>query len=128
MKRTACAVLSLGLLLSGCATEEYVRQQTSPLAERLGALETRTLTIEGRLNQLSGRPALTTDDRASIDSAREMAQKALDRTDSLSADLKQMGSDVARAEAAARRAEAAAEKAGRAEKGARKAFELEQKK
>jgi esterase/lipase len=116
MKRAMFAGLSLGFILSGCATEEYVLQKTAPLADRLGMLENRLLVVDGKVNQLYGRQSLSLDERKTLDDVRDMSQKALDDIGRLAAELKKMVTDVSRAEAAAKRAEAAAEKAGQAEK------------
>lgn len=128
MKRTVFAGLSLVLLLSGCATEEYVRQQTTPISDRLGVLEAKISSLDGKVNQLAAKPNITPDELKNLDDLRSMSQRALEEVKNLSNEMKQLGADVARAEEAAKRAEAAAEKAGRAEKNAKKAFELGQKK
>lgn len=128
MKRTVFAGLSLGLLLSGCATEEYVRQQTTPISDRLGVLEAQISSLDGKVNQLVSKPGLSADERKTLDDLRDMSQRALDEAKNLSTEMKRLGADVTRAEEAAKRAEEAAEKAGRAEKKAKKAFELDQKK
>jgi len=40
MKKVTLSVLSLSLLLAfGCASKDYVRQQTEPLVERISKLE-----------------------------------------------------------------------------------------
>lgn len=119
MNRTMLAGLSLGLILSGCATEEYVLQKTSVLSDRLGMLETRVLTLDGKVNQLCGRQILSLDERKALDDAHDMSQKALDEINNLKSGIKKMDADVSRAEAAAQRAESAAEKAVQAEKMAR---------
>lgn len=116
MKRTMLAGLSLGLILSGCATEEYVLQKTNALSDRLGMLETRVLTLDSKVNQFCGRQNLSLDERKALEDAHDMSQKALDEIKSLTSDMRKIGADVSRAEAAAQRAETAAEKAGQAEK------------
>lgn len=40
MKKTALLIVSLSMLLSfGCASRDYVRQQTEPLVDRISKLE-----------------------------------------------------------------------------------------
>jgi hypothetical protein len=90
--------------LTGCATEEYVRSQTDPLADRIGKLETRVNALEGTVAKGVN---LTEADKA-------LLQQALDAANRASAD--------------ARRAEEAAKAAEKAEKKSEKLFQLEQKK
>lgn len=114
-KIIAAVVIMMFLGLSGCATEEYVRSQTDPLADHVGKLETRVNALEG----MCGKPASLSDsDKAMIQQAIDKAQQALDATNRLSADIK-------RAEEAAKNAEEAAKKA---EHKSEKLFKLEQKK
>lgn len=134
MKRLVMAGLSMSIILSGCATEDFVRQQISPINERLGTLEQQVKDIDAKISQ----PAkfdLSPADRAVLDDSRNMAQKALDESARTAAVMKQANADASRAEAAAAKAEDAAKRAedaaGRArqsEKKSEKIFKLEQKK
>ena len=115
MKRLSLLLLSAPLLLaSGCATENYVRMQTAPLADRLTALEQKVAGIETKLNKPTPAAGLTDADKALLNEARDMALKAKGSADQAAASAKD-------AEAAAKQADLAAKKGA-------KMFELEQKK
>ena len=119
--------------LTGCATEEYIRNQVAPLAERLGKLEAK---VTSQPNEMSEA------DKAAIRQANDKAQQALDLGNKLMGDVKKVDNDVRKAdngakkaEAAAARAEIAAKEAERAakesrqlEKRSERMFKLEQKK
>ncbi|BDV41143.1 hypothetical protein GURASL_00660 [Geotalea uraniireducens] len=109
------------LLTSGCATQEFVKSQTDPLAERLGKLEQ-------KVNDLEGKAGLSDADKAAIKAADDKAQQALDAANKLSVDTQKAEAAAQRAEAAADRAEAAAQQAQHEEKKSEKLFKLEQKK
>ncbi len=100
-------VLAALSLASGCATEEFVKKQTDPLAARLTALEAKVAGIENRLDHMPTKAELTDADRALLQEAKDSAAKAA---------------------ASARQAEAAAQEAQNAAKKSAKLFELEQKK
>ena len=126
MKRTAVVLGSLLLMgLTGCATEEYVRTQVDPLADRIGKLE-----------QMVKANAMTDEaDRAAIKEANDKAQQANDAVKKVATEVKSANQDVQKAEAAAQRAENAAAEATKAaenakmmEKKTEKIFKLEQKK
>ena len=104
--------------LAGCATQEYVRTQVDPMAERLGKLE-------AKVSQLNG---MTEADKAAIKQANDKSQQALDVANKVAADVKKADNDVAKAEAAAARAEQAAKESQQMEKKSEKIFKLEQKK
>ena len=108
--------------LTGCATQDYVRSQVDPLADRLGKLE-------AKVSQLNG---MTEADKAAIKEANDKAQQALDTANKVAGKADQ---DAQKAEAAAARAEQAAKEAEKAameshqmEKKSEKIFKLEQKK
>lgn len=104
--------------LTGCATQEYVRSQTEPLADSIGKLENKVNGLEAKEAQ----PAKLSDaDRAMIRDADAKAQKALDELNSLSAEVKKASEDAKKAQEAAKDAETA-------EKKSEKLFKLEQKK
>ena len=119
MKRIAILVGVLALTgLSGCATEEYVRTQTDPLAQRITKLE-----------------AMAADQAVATKQASEKAQQALDAANKVGADFKGAQQDVKKAEDAAMRAENAAKEAAQSAESAsqmakksEKIFKLEQKK
>jgi membrane protein involved in colicin uptake len=102
----------LGLLVvssSGCATREYVSQQTEPLAERISKLEGKDIPMMER-------------------EAKEAAEKAAAAAKQ-SEDAARKAEDAAkRAEAAAKKAEEATKKAETAAEKAAKAFDLMQRK
>lgn len=127
MKRTVLAGLSLGLLLSGCATEDYVKQQMTPMNERLGALEQKVNNLDGKIGQ-PVKVELSPEDRKALDDASNMSKKALDDSDRIASDMKRAESAAGRAEEAAKRAEESAGKAEQAGKKSEKIFKLEQKK
>ena len=127
MVRTVFAVLSLGLLLSGCATEEYVLQQQMQLADKLGMLEARIYHLDGKVKQLPRKQSLSADEKKELNEAYFRSQTALDEVKNLLFDMKQMDVGITRAETAARRAEAAAEKAGQAQKTAKKILAFDKK-
>ena len=133
MKKTAGFLGVLVLVsLTGCATEDYVRSQIDPLAERLGKLETR----------VSQPVVLPEADKAAITQANDKAQAALDLANKIAGDVKKIENDVMQSQAAAKGAEAATKGAEAAAKGAElaareaqqmqkkseKSFELQQKK
>jgi hypothetical protein len=100
--------------LNGCATKEYVRSQTDPLANRVGQLE-----------------EMAKADKAAAMKADQKAGQALDAVNKVVGDVQRADQDVKKAEAATARAEAAAAKAERsakeAEQAAEKAQKMEQK-
>ena len=108
--------------LTGCATQEYVRSQVDPLAERLGKLE-------AQVSQLGG---MTDADKAAIKNANDKAQQALDEANRLAGEVKGVDEKAeaaaGRAEKAAKEAELAAKEAQQMEKKSEKIFDLEQKK
>jgi hypothetical protein len=105
MRKHVAAIGAMMVLgLTGCATEEYVRSQTDPLADRMDKLETRVKSLEGTIAM---GVILKEADKA-------LLQQALDAANRASAD--------------ARRAEEAAKAAEKAEKKSEKLFQLEQKK
>lgn len=137
--------LLLGGILSGCATEAFVRQQVAPLNDRLGSLEMKV----DALGKTAGMTELSPVDRQSFKDTHDMAQKALDEINRLAPTLKRGEAAALLAEAAAKRAEEAAVlaeaaakraeeaavlagnsagKAGQSEKKSEKIFELQQKK
>ncbi len=126
MKRMAFFVGTIALLgLSGCATEDYVRTQTNPLADRISKLEAAA----------KASSAAEVDQNAAIKQASDKAQQALDAANRISAEFKGAQQDVQKAEAAANRAEAAAKEAAMSAENAKqmakkseKIFNLEQKK
>jgi hypothetical protein len=118
--------------LCGCATQDFVRSQVNPLAERVGKLEARVNAIDGKLSQLGA--AMDTD-RAAIGQANVKTQLALDAVGKLEGDVKRIEDTAKRAEAeatraenAAREAREAAENARQSEKKSEKIFKLDQKK
>lgn len=111
--------------LTGCATQEYVKTQVDPLADRLGKLE-------ATVSQLNG---TTEANKAAIAQANDKAQQALDAVNKVSGEVKKADSDAMKAEDAAMRAEKAAKDAEQAANDAKrlenkseKIFKLEQKK
>ena len=109
MKRTTGFLGVLVLVsLTGCATQEYVRSQIDPLAERLCALETK----------VSQPVVLPEADKAAIMQADNKAQAALDVANTLAGAVKKVENDVMQAQAAAKGAEAAIKGAEAAAKGA----------
>lgn len=127
MVKTVFALLSLGLLLSGCATEEYVLQQQIHLADKLGMLEARIYQLDGTVKQLPRKQSLSAEEKKNLDRAYSRSQIALDEVKNLLFDLKQMDIGITRAETAALRAEAAAEKAGQSEKSAKRILAFDKK-
>jgi hypothetical protein len=124
------AIMLFGLC--GCATQDFVRSQVDPLAERVGKLEARVNAIDGKLSQLGA--AMVTD-RAAIGQANVKAQLGLDVVGKLEGDIKRIEDTAKRAEAEATRAEnaakearEAAENAMKSEKKSEKIFKLDQKK
>ncbi len=119
MKRLAFVMGVMAVLgLSGCATEEYVRSQTDPLAQRISKLE-----------------AAQAQQAAAIKQADDKAQQALNAANKVAADFQGAQEDVKKAEAAAMRAENAAQEAAKSADAAKqmaqkseKIFKLEQKK
>jgi len=107
--KTAKLLLMLAVvsLASGCATEEFVKKQTDPLAARLSALESRVAGVENTLNQMPKKAELSDADRALLQEAVESARKA--------------AASAQQAADAAREAQMAAQKST-------KVFELQQKK
>jgi len=122
-------VVILGVMalagLSGCATEEYVRSQVNPLAERIGKLEA-----------AAKASSMTDADQATaIKQANDKAQQALDAANKAAGAVSSAQQDVQKAEAAAARAEKAATEAAMSAENAKqmakkseKIFNLEQKK
>jgi len=106
------------LSLTGCATQEYVRSQTEPLADRLGKLENRVDALDAKVAKPTG---LSDADKAMIRDADAKAQKALD-------EMNRLSSEVATATEEARKAQEAAKAAETAEQKSEKLFKLEQKK
>jgi len=107
--------------LAGCATEEYVRTQTDPLADRITKLEAAV-----------SAGAMTDADRAALKQAGDKSQQALDKANSLEGDVKQSAQKAeeaaTRAENAAKEAQQAATSAQQSVKKSEKIFKLEQKK
>jgi outer membrane murein-binding lipoprotein Lpp len=117
------AVMLAGL--TGCATQEYVRTQVDPVADRLGKLE-------AKVSQLNG---MVEANKAAIAQANDKAQQALEAANKVAGEVKKTDSDAMKAEDAAMRAEKAAKDAEQAANEARqlankseKIFKLEQKK
>ena len=111
--------------LSGCATEDYVRSQVNPLAERVSKLE-----AAAKASSMTD-----ADQAAAIKQANDKAQQALDMANRTAGEVKSAAQDVQKAEAAANRAEAAAKDAAKSAEDAKqmarkseKIFNLEQKK
>lgn len=120
MKKSILGVLGVLAVfsLSGCATEDYVRSQVNPLAERLGKLESKVSQING----------MTDADKAAIKQANDKSQQALDAANQVSGNVQKAEAAAARAEKAAKDAENAAGEAQQMEKKSEKIFKLEQKK
>ncbi len=119
MKKIATLLGIVTLMsLTGCATQEYVRSQTEPLADRIGKLENRVDALDAKVAKPTG---LSDADKAMIRDADAKAQKALDELNSLSVEVKKASED-------ARKAQEAAKDAETAEKKSEKLFKLEQKK
>jgi hypothetical protein len=122
MVRLSLPALGLGMLLiSGCATEEFVRKQTDPLAERLTALESRIGGIENKLKQPAAPAELSPADKAMLEKTSDTAQKAQNNADRADASAQ-------KAEAFAKDAENSAKDAQLNAKKCEKMFELHQKK
>ncbi len=118
MKKRLLLGLVLTLLTAGCATEEYVREQTMPLNRKLNDLDARLAGIENRLSQMPTMSEMVAGNKAVLEKAGDMNKESAARADAA----------ATRAEAAAKTAETAAGEAkAAAEKGA-KLLELEQKK
>ena len=114
-------VLGALLVLSitgGCATQDYVRSQVDPLAERIGKLESDMK----KLNEMAGA------DKAAIQQANGKAQQALDASRMATDNAMKAETAAAKAEKAAKDAESAAREAQQMEKKSEKIFQLEQKK
>ena len=111
--------------LMGCATHDFVRTQTDPLADRLSKLES-------TVSQLS---AASDANKAALAQVNGKAQQALDLANKTSSEVRSAKNDADKAEAAALRAENAAKEAEQAakesqqmERKSEKIFKLEQKK
>jgi len=113
-------LMSLVLVISyGCASKDYVRQQTDPLADRISRLEAASRDSSTQLGErVTKLEAGCSAAKAEADKAARDAAEAL-QTAKESRNQGDIAAD--RAEAAARRSEAAAKKA-------EKAFELHQRK
>jgi hypothetical protein len=116
MKKLSLLGIALVMLLaSGCATEEFVKKQTDPLADRLTNLESKIGGMETKLDQI---PAA---DKAMLEKTGEMAQKAQNSADAADASAK-------KAEASAKDADNSAKESQLNAQKCTKMFELEQKK
>ena len=142
---TAIGVITV-LSLTGCATKDYVRSQTDPLAERIGKLEERAKALEAaaalparlsdadnaRINQAgdNARQALDTANKASTAAAgiNGNAKKAEDAALKAEDSAKRSEESAKRSEGAAMKAEGAAGNAQQAEQKSEKLFKLHQKK
>ncbi len=125
MKKQLLLVLALTLLTAGCATEEYVREQTMPLTRRLNDLDAKLAAIENRLSQMPTMSEMVAGNKAVLEKAGDMNKESAARADAAAT---RADAAAGRAETAAKTAETAAGEAQRAaEKGA-KLLELEQKK
>ena len=137
MKRIiSAAVIPLFALTAGCATKTFVKEQTAPLAERIGGLENRLSALEAQVSDLSKRPVVTpadldavkresADARAQVQQAAQGAQRS---AEAASAAATRAETAATKAEAAATKAEGAAQQAEQSAGRSVKAFELQQKK
>ncbi len=100
--RMIVGAAAFGLLVAGCATEGYVKQQVDPLADRVTALEKAQASTNSKLDAQQAQIAA-------------LKQNAADAT-----------AASARADQAAKEAAAAAERAEAAAQKSTKAFELSQ--
>lgn len=123
MKRVIWAGVPLCMLLAGCATEKYVRQQTEPLNDRLESFEKKIDLLDVKVCQCVGKNDFSPADRQALEEARSMSKLALDEAKQTTSMMKgamlscmQAEAAVKKAEEAAKRSEEAADKAGRAEK------------
>jgi outer membrane murein-binding lipoprotein Lpp len=132
MKRHTLPVLFVGLLLSGCATKGYVKQQLNPVSCRVDVIESKQTTLEqkaasleSRLNQLEPRVTALEGQVNALPKTMELtpADRAL-----LSDAERRATESAQRAETAARTAESSATAADASAKKAAKSFELGQKK
>jgi hypothetical protein len=121
MKKAAVwsLVTSVFLLLSyGCATRDYVRQQQTPLVDRISKLEERLSSLEARSGEVEALSAEQRQLKQEANQAKALAEEAMQTAKEC---CSESAGAVQRAEEAAKRAEAAAAKA-------EKAFELQQRK
>ena len=119
MKKLILGLCATALLMtSGCATEEYLKKQVDPLADRLAKVESRLDAMDKKLNQPA---ALDPADKAALQDALTTAKKALDTANKAEAEARN-------ANAAATKAEEAANDAEKAARKTEKIFKLEQKK
>jgi len=142
---TAIGVTAV-LGLTGCATKEFVKSQTDPLADRIGKLEERAKALEATV---ALPPRLSDADNARLTQAGDNARQALDTANKASAaaaginvnakkaedaslkaedSAKRSEESAKRSEGAAMKAEGAAGNAQQAEQKSEKIFKLHQKK
>jgi len=117
VKKSVALMMLLSFLLVslvGCATESYVKQQITPLADRINKLEATSATQD------------------SVNSVKQQTDNLANRISKVEADVEKAKSDAAEALQIAKdyrnKSEAAAERAENAAKKAEKAFELHQRK
>ena len=119
MRKLAFVLVSVALAFgTGCATKEFVKSQVDPQSERIGRVESRLDAIDAKLDQQSKDAGA---DRAGIEEAKGMAQKAMDSAKKAEEEAARAAENAAKAQAAADRAEQAAAKT-------EKMFRLQQKK
>ena len=109
------AASGMFIILAGCATKGFVKQQTEPLSDRMATVESR---LDALQNSVGMQNAAINDLKADVAEAKKNCGSAMSNC----------ATSASQAEAAAARAEAAAKQAETAAEKSERAFRLRQRK